>query len=811
MNSSDSRHEASAADIFPGDDPTARSHRAVDWARTPLGAVPTWSRTLSTVLPTVLASQMPVMVWWGPQLVQIYNDAFADLMGGKHPAAAGQSASACWSEVWDELGPLAERARSGEAVHAQELPLLLHRDGYDEETFWTFSYSPIDDGSGRVGGVLVIAVDVTAGVVRGRRLAVLRDIGALSSAGRSTDLVLGQIVKVFEDHPGKVAFVVARMESRRDGPLEVVTSLGVDPVAPGALPGDPSLLTEVYRTCEPQEEPTPPAGWPIPRTAGGGRVERALHLPIVDRTEDRSVGVLTVGLNPHRAFDDGHRGFLHLIGRQVSTAVTDARAIAREQERARHLIELDHLKNRFLQNVSHELRTPLTLIAGSHRSIAERGELADAVRRDVAVAERAAMRLSRLVEGLLDLARSDEGALEPAIAPTDIAALTTEIAAMFRPTLDRAGLELRLDVGEVPEAVRVDPEMWSRIVSNLLSNAYKFTRRGSVAVELTAAADEVQLVVSDTGIGMDPETVAHAFERFHRVAGASLRTAEGAGIGLALVHDLAVAHGGCVEVDSVPGRGTRLTVRVPLRSGPASGVDVEGALRDARALATEAASWVAPGEEDPVTVGVGEQAFGPDDDRETILIVEDNVDLRNQLASLLDSDGWRVVAVGDVPSALAVDVVPTLVLSDVLLPGADGIELVRVLRDEPATADIPIVLLTALAGSEPAAEGLRAGATDYLVKPFDPDELRARVRAHAELHRRRRDALRRADAEIEGLETALASNRQIGAAIGIAMARHGLTQTEAFQVLSRASQDQNRKLREVADDVVFTGEVPLGS
>jgi len=788
-------------DLLEGDDPTAAPLRTIDWSRTPLGPAQGWAAELRSAVRTVLPSRMPMMIWWGPELTQIYNDAFAGLIGDKHPAAVGQPASDCWAEVWRDIEGLVDRARSGEAVHAHELPLLVHRHGYDEETFWTFSLSPIRTEPGAVGGILLAAIDATGAVVSGRRLRVLRDIGAMSSAdGRSVDRVLGHILTVLESHPGKVSFAVARLEHDRGGPLEVVRTFGTEEVDDADLPGYPTLLAEVRAHCDTREEAAPPDGWPIPPTHAGARVERSLHLPIVDRNEDRVVAVLTVGINPHRALDDDYRGFLDLMARQVSTAATDARAFVREHERTSQLAELDRAKNRFLQNVSHELRTPLTLIAGSHRALAERDDLTEAARRDVAVAERGTLRLTRLVDGLLDLARSDEGALEPAVVPTDLAGLTAEIVAMFRSTIVEAGLDLRVEIGELPDTVRVDPEMWSQIVSNLLSNAYKFTTSGAVAVGLRAVDDQVELVVTDTGIGMAADEIDRAFERFHQVPGASPRTAEGAGIGLALVHDLVAIHDGTVEVDSAPGEGARFTVRLPLRADPVGRVDHRGPLRGARALATEAASWVASDDRHRPAHDRG--------DRPTVLVVEDNADLRAHLADLLEADGWDVVAVGDVPSALAVEVVPTLVLSDVLLPGATGIDLVRVLREEPATADLPIVLLTALAGAGAAAEGIAAGATDYLEKPFDPEELRARVHSHAELHRRRLEALRRADVTIEGLEAALATNRQIGAAVGIVMAQRRLTQTEAFQVLSRASQDRNRKLREVADDVVFTGEIP---
>lgn len=807
MAESGTNKEQRSGDLFTGSDPTSKFHRELDWSKTPLGPVDSWSATLRSLVANLLPSRMPMMLWWGPELSQIYNDAFAALIGDKHPDAVGQSAERCWNEVWADFAPLVHQALEGEAVYAHELPLLIRRHGYSEETFWTFSFSPITSTSGEVEGLLFAAIDATEAVVRGRRISVLRDIGALSTTdSHSVRGVLDHTVRVLENNPGKVAFAVARLEGEDNGALEVVRSFGTGVTSGAIAPGDPQLLTEVFDTCQEREESNPPSGWSVPVTAAGAQVDRAIHLPIIDRSEDRVMAVLTVGINPHRAFDADYRSFLNLMARQISTALTDARAIHREQERTSKLVELDRVKNRFLQNISHELRTPLTLIMGSHRSLSERSDLPDAAIRDLAVAERATLRLTRLVEGLLDLSRSDEGVLEPALVPTDLAHLTSEIVAMFRSTLADAGLALNLNMAELPASVQVDPEMWSQIVSNLLSNAYKFTNSGAVTVDLSDVDGVIQLVVSDTGIGMTSAEIKLAFERFHRVPGASLRTAEGAGIGLALVHDLAIIHNGDLDIESEPGRGSRFTVRIPSRTTEPERLDLTHALREARIMASEAASWALPRSvaEHTEPSDIANTPSAPS----TILVVEDNADLRSYVTGLLTDDGWNVEAVGDASSALTVDFVPDLVLSDVLLPGMDGIELVRILRQNPETREVPIVLLTALASADAASEGLAAGATDYISKPFDPQELRARVRNHAELHRRRNEALRRADEAVEGLEAALSTNRQIGAAVGIVMARQGLTQTEAFQVLSKASQDQNRKLREVAEDVVFTGEVP---
>jgi DNA-binding response OmpR family regulator len=191
-----------------------------------------------------------------------------------------------------------------------------------------------------------------------------------------------------------------------------------------------------------------------------------------------------------------------------------------------------------------------------------------------------------------------------------------------------------------------------------------------------------------------------------------------------------------------------------------------------------------------------------------LLLVEDNADLRAYLTRLLTAAGWTVAAVGDVQSAIAVTERPDLVLSDVMLPGRDGLELVRLLRANPELARIPVILLTARAGAEATAEGLEAGADDYVVKPFDPHELLARVHVHFELSQLREFALSQAENRATNLQIALASNRQIGAAMGIMMAQSRITEDEAFDLLRKASQNQHRKLRDVADEVMLTGRLP---
>jgi len=171
----------------------------------------------------------------------------------------------------------------------------------------------------------------------------------------------------------------------------------------------------------------------------------------------------------------------------------------------------------------------------------------------------------------------------------------------------------------------------------------------------------------------------------------------------------------------------------------------------------------------------------------------------------LRSNGWTVSAVPDAESALRHSEVPNIILTDVMLPGRDGLSLVRMIRANPDLATVPVILLTARAGAEAAAEGLRAGADDYIVKPFNAEELLARLDVHHELTCLRNYALARVENQVSNLENALSSNRRIGAAVGVLMASHKVTSQEAFELLRRTSNVSNRKLRDVADSVVLTG------
>jgi PAS domain S-box-containing protein len=415
------------------------------------------------------------------------------------------------------------------------------------------------------------------------------------------------------------------------------------------------------------------------------------------------------------------------------------------------LEELSAAKSAFFGNVSHEFRTPLTLMLGpiedalQHEPPALGGESLRAV-------HRSAVRLLRLVNSLLDFSRLEAGRLRARFEPTDLAVVTAGLAGSFQSLVESAGLTLVVDCPRLRQAVHVDRSQWEKVVSNLLSNAFKYTLEGEIAVRLRERDDHVELLVSDTGIGIPEHELPRVFERFHRVEGAHGRSFEGTGIGLALVQEVVHLHGGSVRVDSVLGRGSTFTVSIPLGSAHlpqdqiASPRDAAGAGSggDATPLLLEASQWL------PATAPAAVDA--PPTARERILVVDDNADMRSYIASLLRPH-WTVETVADGEAALASvkAAAPNLVLSDVMMPRMDGFALLRALRASPATRGIPVILLSARAGEEAVVDGLERGADDYLLKPFSARELLTRVRAHFDAARVRTSALRASEARLRCL------------------------------------------------------------
>ena len=499
-------------------------------------------------------------------------------------------------------------------------------------------------------------------------------------------------------------------------------------------------------------------------------------LPVAQPGEERPAALLVAGVSPRRALDDDYKGFFGLVAGQIATAITDARAYEEEQRRAAALADLDRAKTAFFSNISHEFRTPLTLALGPIEEMLA-GTLSGPDRERLELAHRNHLRLLKLVNTLMDFARIEAGRALACYQPTDLAAFTADLASGFRSAAERAGLRLLVDCPTLPEAAYVDREMWEKIVLNLLSNAVKHTFGGEIAVVLRATESQVVLEVRDTGTGIAPEEIPRLFERFHRIRDARARTHEGAGIGLALVQELVRLHNGAVRVESALGKGTCFTVTLPLgmahlpfdQLGPAG---TEPSRSDRAVLyLEEAARWSTDAAELPgAALDIASAASSGalpvqwmgcrgDGDavpaRPRVLLADDNADMRDYLCSLL-AGTYDVRAVADGAAALAAAGahVPDLILADVMMPQLDGFALVRALRADPATREIPVMLLSARAGEESAIEALHAGADDYLVKPFSARELRARVQSRIDLANLRTRAAAteralRAEAEVE--------------------------------------------------------------
>ena len=650
-----------------------RSH---DWSTTALGRVERWPQSLRTAVSIMLASRFPMLLLWGPDYIQLYNDAFRPILGAtKHPAALGQRARDCWSEIWDVLDPMFRGVMDGgDAIWNEDLHFTLDRNGYLEETFFTFSYSAIRDESGGPGGILVTCVETTERVVGERRLRTLRELAAHAAAAQRVDETYELVGGILSRNPHDLPFVMLYVASGTTGMLCAATGIERGTAASPeqvALSDSrcPWPLAQVISDAAPQlvidmpstVGPLPGGPWPEAATA-------ALVLPITPTVPGKATGALVVGISPRLALDAGYRSFLELVAAQLSTAIGAARSHESERERAEALAEIDRAKTAFFANVSHEFRTPLTLMIGPLEAA-----LADS--RDVAhnrdrleLAHRNSLRLLKLVNTLLEFSRIEAGRIEAVYEPTDLGALSGELASNFRSAVERAGMTLIINCPTLPEPVYVDRQMWETVVLNLLSNAFKFTCEGGITVALRQAGGSVQLTVSDTGIGIPRDELPRLFDRFHRVKGARGRSYEGSGIGLALVQELVKLHGGHVAVESEVGRGTVFTVAIPLGTAHLP-PDRLGAGRarvscggQAAAFVQEAEHWLpdqerigaAPRERQSTRIAddlhTHAGAVPPRGAGQRVLVVDDNADMRQYLQGLLA--GYDVETLSDGASAL---------------------------------------------------------------------------------------------------------------------------------------------------------------
>ena len=749
----------------PAVTPTATMSQLIsshDWSRTPLGHVASWPDSLKAAVRILVTSRFPMWMAWGPELTMLYNDAYARVtLGKKHPWALGKPAPTVWSEIWTDIGPRIQRVmQTGEASWDETLFLILERSGYPEESYHTFSYSPLSGSSGRIEGMLCVVMEDTLRVRGERQLASLSTLASALVDANTKQEVFGAterglegqmdipfaLVYLFEDD-GRTLCLTARsgMEhSHPAAPREIDAESAAAP-----WPVDILFRTNRAMTIERLGElfPDLPAGvWDKPPS-------HARLVPIFRRGQEKPAGVFIAALNPYRQLDANYEGYLDLAAGQIAASITNAEAYETEKKRAEELTDLDRAKTAFFSNVSHELRTPLTLILGpiedallsetppSHESLE--------------MLHRNALRLLKLVNGLLDFVRIEVGRMRANYQPTDLSLLTTQLSSVFRSAVERAGLKLVVECRPLPEPVYVDRDMWEKIVLNLLSNALKATFDGEIRVSLSSDKTGAVLTVEDTGTGISENELPHLFERFSRIEGARRRSHEGSGIGLALVHELVTMHGGTITVESKPNEGTVFKVRLPfghehLASGhiateSTSPVAVQPS---ANAYVQEALGWMSP--HDKLKNQIAGFIAGDQDDnsqvsasrdKPVVLLVDDNADMREYVRTLLAAR-FEVVAVSNGKEAL--DEVkrrpPSLVLSDVMMPEMDGFALLAELRQDPATATIPIIMLSARAGEESRIEGVEAGADDYLTKPFTARELIARVESQLKMDRMRREA-----------------------------------------------------------------------
>ena len=545
---------ASADALFDGPGETRALFRAFDWSKTSLGPTHTWPGALRSIVRTMMASRHPMFLWWGPDLVQIYNDAYRPSFGGdgRHIRAIGVKGREFWTEIWDTIGPQIEQITAGgESTWHENQFLPIWRNGRLEDVYWTYGYSPAFDDNGKVGGVLVVCQETTSQVALRRQLEFERS--------RLT-YAFGQapsFVAVLHGPPYVFEFVNDAY-CKLVGKQELAGHLVFEAIPEARNQGFEALLDRVVETGEPfvgRESPIM-----LAHTPGAPLEQRFIdfvYFPLVEVDGSRS-GVIAHGVD---ITEQVH------ARREVERVLLETERQRKEADLARAEADnANRTKGDFLAMLSHELRTPLAAISGyaDLLSMGLHGALSEGQAQYLDRIQHSQRHLLGLIDGLLIYSQAEAGKIQYRFERIPVAELLESCEALTAP--QASGRQLHLSIVECASISSAfgDREKIQQIVVNLLGNAIKFTEPGgTVAVRCECDTHMVRISVTDTGIGIPEEDLKRVFEPFVQLATKGSRNKGGTGLGLAISLTLARGMGGNLTAKSVPGVGSEFTLFLP--------------------------------------------------------------------------------------------------------------------------------------------------------------------------------------------------------------------------------------------------------
>src|SRR5882724_9111485 len=562
--------------------------RSMDWSKTQLGPIESWPQSLRTTVSLCLASNLPISLACGPQHVQIYNDGYWPICGGKHPRSMGQDFTECWAAAWPALGEAFERALAGETSYLENQRMFLNRNGYLEETCFTFSFSPIRDESGGVGGLFHPVTETTSRMLNERRTRCLRDLAALAGRARTMEEGCTLAAQTLADYELDLPLVLFYLFDALGIEARLTASTGLQPGHPASpavvnlltLQGDAWSLPELARSTQPrhfnylEKRLGQLQAGPYPES-----LKEALALPIILPGKEQPAAILIAGVSTRLPLNDTYRAFYDLLAAGVTAALANGRSCEEEgkcdsastatraaayAEEALHAFRLrkEWAKEReqankeleaFSYSISHDLRAPLRAIDGFSRALLDeyRDKLDQQGSRYLDRVRTAAQRMAALIDDLLHLSRISRAALRK--EPVSLSELARAVADTLRERDPSRTVSIEIAGGLQAHG---DARLITIVLESLLGNAWKYTSKCSnaqIAVGQETQDDETAFFVRDNGAGFDMAYADKLFAPFQRLHQDS--DFEGTGIGLATVQRVISRHGGRIWAEAQVGKG----------------------------------------------------------------------------------------------------------------------------------------------------------------------------------------------------------------------------------------------------------------